>query len=123
MIRRKIDRDRDLTLNECVGKVCRREIEESIRVYYESEPTMNIVWDFSGADLSAIGASEIEDLAQKTKVMAHSREEGKTAIIAPTDISFGLSRMYQVFADMAEQIASIGVFRSAPEAEEWIRSE
>jgi len=40
------------------------------------------------------------------------------AIVASTDVLFGMSRMFQVFAE--DSFREVGVFRSSADAEEWL---
>ncbi|MEJ2543866.1 MAG: hypothetical protein P8Y99_07340 [Calditrichaceae bacterium] len=111
----------DLTINSCYKKVLISDIYEVINKFYNGVPTKNVIWDFSNANVSEIKPSEIQILAEQVKGMAHSRQGGKTSIIAPLDITFGLSRMYQIFSDISHPIDNISVFKTLPEAMEWIK--
>jgi hypothetical protein len=46
------------------------------------------------------------------------RGNAKIAIVASTDLSFGMSRMYEVFSGNLPQ--TIMVFRNLEEAEQWL---
>jgi len=114
------DMKRNLTIYTCRGQISVDEIKKKVKSFYEGTPSRNVIWDFTEADLSSITADEIRALASGVKKLAHSREGGKTAIVAPEDISYGFGRMYQIFAEIYAQIADIGVFRSKLEAERWL---
>jgi len=114
------DMKRNLTIYTCKGQISVDEIKKKVKSFYEGTPSRNVIWDFTEADLSSITADEIRALASGVKKLAHSREGGKTAIVAPEDISYGFGRMYQIFAEIYAQIADIGVFRSKLEAERWL---
>ena len=113
------DMKRNLTIYTCRGQISVDEIKKKVKSFYEDAPSQNVIWDFTEADLSSITADEIRALASGVKKLAHSREGGKTAIVAPEDISYGFGRMYQIFAEIYAQIADIQVFRSRSEAEHW----
>ncbi len=120
MISSTEDIKRNLTIYTCKGQISVDEIGKKVKSFYEGTPSRNVIWDFTEADLSSITADEISALASGVKRLAHSREGGKTAIMAPEDISYGFGRMYQIFAEIYAQIADIGVFRSKLEAERWL---
>jgi hypothetical protein len=48
------------------------------------------------------------------------RTGGKTAIVAPADITFGLIRMYEFVTDVQDLAFETRTFRSATEADEWL---
>jgi len=113
------DIKRNLTIYTCKGQISVDEVKKKVKSFYEGAPSLNVIWDFTEADVSSITADEIRALANGVKKLAHSREGGKTAIVAPEDISYGFGRMYQIFAEIYAQIADIQVFRSRSEAEHW----
>lgn len=45
----------------------------------------------------------------------------RTAIIAPSDSTFGISRMYELLADAAGSPIAVAVFRSRDAAEAWLQ--
>jgi hypothetical protein len=122
MIQSTTDPSLKLTIHRCTGQVAISEIAEVIQKFYESTPPLNVLWDLSHADVSAIRSGEIEALARAVGQSSHSREGGKNAILSPNDVSFGLSRIYQSFAEMKLQMTRTRVFRNEEEALEWIRS-
>lgn len=122
MIRTKFDKSSNLTVEICIGKIDIVEVSEKIKEFYESGPTMNVLWDLSEADTSGIETGDVKAIADLTVSQAHSRKGGKTAIVSPKAIAFGLSRMFQSFAEMAEHQAQVQIFRSLDEAKRWIES-
>jgi len=122
MIKSTTEPTLNLTIHRCTGPVAISEIAEVILKFYQSTPTLNVLWDFSGADVSSIRSGEIEALARAVAQNSHSREGGKNAVLSPNDVSFGLSRVYQSFAEMKIQTTQTKVFRSEEEAIEWIQS-
>ena len=93
---------------------------ETIESFYASSPSASVMWDFTEADLSRLTADEVRMVASDVKSLAHSREGGKTAIVSPSELSYGMVRMYQTFAEIYEQTAIVEAFRSRLEADRWI---
>jgi len=62
-------------------------------------------------------AARMQQLASVAASMESSNTDSKFAIIAPSDIAFGLGRMFQAFREYSDKGArKVGVFRSADEA-------
>jgi len=119
MVESRTDLARGLTEYVCTGVVDRAEIMDAVNSFYADTPTPNVLWDLGDANVSALSAADIEVLAQHTVDRAHSREEGRTAIVAPKDMGFGLSRMFQTFTDLASHQATVRVFRTRDDAIAW----
>ena len=56
------------------------------------------------------------------KGFAHLRNNGKTAIVISSSLGFGLGRMYDTLAQIADHPVKHSVFRSYDEAVAWIES-
>ncbi len=74
------------------------------------------------------GAERVDfssDLLQQLAIAAshHGPRFGgmRTAIVAPTDTTFGISRMYELLADAASSPIAVSVFRSRDAAEVWLQ--
>ena len=78
--------------------------------------TPSRLWDFRGCtvDLSNDDLRQIVEYGS-----ARDREPGRVAILADTDLVYGLSRMYEVFrsSDRSEYRA----FRDEDRATDWLR--
>lgn len=64
---------------------------------------------------------DIRDIATADTKIALLAPDVSVGIVAPTDYLFGLSRMWEVFAEATAW--RIAVFRSRAEADAWIRTE
>ena len=74
------------------------------------------LWDLScGVDLTA---TELEQMAKyaKTKFLTPS----KAALVAPSDLAFGLSRIHEVYRQ--DDFVVENVFRTEQEARDWLKS-
>ena len=120
MVTSTADPERNLTIVTCAGQITAKEIMETIESFYANSPSLSVMWDFTEADLSRLTADEVRMVASDVKRLAHSREGGKTAIVSPSELSYGMVRMYQAFAEIYEQTAVVEAFRSRLEADRWI---
>ena len=73
--------------------------------------------DLSGIESIDLSTGAIQTVAEKTNRMLKGNSF-KTAVYAPSDLGFGLARMYLAYADAGGEI--VNVFRSLPEAERWL---
>jgi hypothetical protein len=57
------------------------------------------------------------DLATLSASMDHKKSVSRFAIVAPSNVAFGLGRMYQTYRTLdSRSTKEIGVFRTMPEA-------
>jgi len=72
------------------------------------------LWDFREVERVEVSTAMLGALAS-----ARSYEAGvKRAMVAPSDLGFGMARMFQMLHDHAPE--EIQVFRSMEEAEAWL---
>lgn len=105
------------------GIVTDDELVNSFVEFYESEqwtPGMNELTDLSEGDASLITTDGLQKLAIATEQIFVKNEVkySKTAVYAPKDLAFGLSRMYEVMID--ESPEHFRVFRDIDEAKRWL---
>lgn len=82
-------------------------------------PGMSILWDFSEGNASRLTSEDIRKIAGQNKArLKRSGVPYKVAFLAPRDIEYGLSRMYEMFADAS--LAENRVFRTLDEARRWL---
>ena len=109
----------------CIHKGSRSDILESYKSMYENDSfdiSMNRL-----VDVRQVGSSDIskpdslEQLASFTKSQFAGVKldvRPKIAIIAPSDIGFGMSRMYEIYSDVIPW--DLVVFRSVESALAWL---
>ena len=79
------------------------------------DPSFNQVWDLREVTEVSVSNRALQDLAA-----ARSFSPGaKRAMVAPSDILYGMARMFQLMHDAAPE--QVRVFREIAEAEDWIR--
>lgn len=87
-------------------------------------PDTNELADLSEADTSSLTNEGIQALADYFNHLAKKNNATymkKTAIYAPKELNFGLSRMYSVFADGSSQ--NIKVFSEREKAKQWLKND
>ena len=105
------------------GIVTDDELLNSFKSFYESElwtPGMNELTDLSEGDASQITTDGLRKFSIFTKQVFRKNEVefSKTAVYAPKDLPFGLSRMYEVM--IAESPEHFHVFRDLDKAKRWL---
>lgn len=63
--------------------------------------------------------SEIRKLADERKAMAGATTGGPTAVVATSDLFFGMFRMFDI---LTEEVRPMRIFRDKTEAENWLHS-
>jgi len=120
---KKIDSENDLTIFTVIGKVMANEIYAAISDFYESSVTLNVLWDLTKSDLREIRSSDVELLAKLSVKYAKKRFWGKTAIVGSDDLTFGLSRMYELIKETFELPFETQTFRDIDKAYKWLLSD
>ena len=115
--RYEIDRSRGVVHVERWGELSRDEIVDSyraIRADERFEPGFRQLSDMRGVlgcDLDGEAVRELSEL----KVFDRC---SRRAFVVSTDVSFGVLRMYQAWAELGERV--VHVFRDPREAERWL---
>ena len=121
-ISKEVFPDEEKTVLKVTGKVTSDQIIDEITRIYEKQVTKNFIWDFSNAFGKDLTGNDLQKIITHTKEFGHMRENGKTAFIISTSLGYGLGRMYDSLAQVAEHPVRHGVFRSYDEADAWIGS-
>jgi len=117
-----IDRVRNLIRTHCVGAVTPEEIADHFREL-EQDPNkpgfLNVLLDLT-AETSLPVTQQVREVSDYPGKLTPSVKFGACAIVAPTEALFGMMRMFEVMA--GEHFELTRVFRSVPEAEQWLDS-
>lgn len=106
------------------GQISDSELLSAYKSFFRSDnaiPVLNDLTDLSEADLTNLSSKAIEELADY--ITRSYKESGitsfKTAIYAPNELEFGLSRMYDIISYDTPQL--IKSFKEKEEAIHWLR--
>ena len=117
-----IDCDSGLIRTRCVGVVTFAEVIDHFRAL-ERDPAcrdhLDVVLDLG--DLSSIPTpDQLRAVSVEIAQIQPKIRFGACAIVAKTDVLFGMSRMFEALAE--ERFRAIRVFRTVDEAEAWLGS-
>ncbi len=119
-ITKRYDPEKNLTVLTVTGKVSRGEYEDVIHDFYRQGPAAgDVLWDLSPARVDHLEAADVLDIARVSRSFFSSRKDGNTAIVATSDLAFGLARMFEMAAEESERSFTIRIFRTVDEALQW----
>jgi hypothetical protein len=118
----EFDRALALVRTRCTGDVTFAEVLEHFRELGRdaSLPArLDVLLDLTGMR-SIPESDQLRSVAGEVERLRERVGWGCCAIVASRDVLFGMSRMFQVFAE--EHFAESNVFRGCEEAERWLAS-
>ena len=119
-IDKEITGDKKITVLRVTGEIAVDQIIDELTRFYAEEYTTNLIWDFSGAEGKVLSSNDMHKIIDHAKGFAHLRNNGKTAIVISSSLGYGLGRMYDTLAQVADHPIKHHVFKSYDEAVEWI---
>jgi hypothetical protein len=114
------DPEHDLTTFVCTGTPTPREVEAQLSIFYAESPTLHTIWDYTGADLSALTAERISQLASFLKGTAHSRAGGRSALVFAMTQLIDISDRLPQLAELEIEQGTIKIFDGLEKAHTWI---
>jgi len=115
-----IDKDREITTHTLEGPIHARDIVATIEEYYYGQPTRNVIWDFSKAQLPDCRDDTLKAIVKAAKKYAHRRSDGKNALVLPGDLQFGLGRVFEALAEADNYLVATRSFRHLSDAKAWL---
>ena len=119
----RVELESDLTVYTVTGQVTANDVINIIKKFYGENVTLNVLWDLSQSDVSKLSADDVHSIAHTPRKYAEMRKGGKTAIVAPTDIAFGLARMYEFMTEIQNYSFKTQAFRTTQEVYRWLLEE
>lgn len=120
-IKKELFADDEITLFRVSGKVDVDQIIDELTRFYKENFTNNMIWDFSDAHGRNLSGNDLQMIISHTKEFSRLRYNGKTAFVISSSLGYGLGRMYDSLAQVAEHPVKHSVFRNHDEAVAWIR--
>jgi hypothetical protein len=117
------DEGKNLTIHTISGPVSEVEMYRALKGEVGQEPTALALWDMSLADVSHVTPHVLRKFIKKAAELGATRLGGKTAVIAPEDLQFGLARMSVAFSEMESALYQLQAFRNRDNAFQWLMSE
>ncbi|MBW2536485.1 MAG: STAS/SEC14 domain-containing protein [Deltaproteobacteria bacterium] len=123
-IARSVIRDTDTTVLTVSGEVTPDEMKRAIEQFWEAEHvTLDVIWDYSAASMARLQGTDLGDLVDvglRYPDRLRERAGGRTAIIAPSDVAYGMMRISETLSEMAGYTFEVRVFRSREAGEAWL---
>ncbi|MDH3207864.1 MAG: hypothetical protein OEO79_14765 [Gemmatimonadota bacterium] len=121
MINRKVYSELSLVVHEVVGELSADDFREAGVALYELDPVPPFsLWDLTHASVAEYDIDKIRRLQHEVAGIAKGREGGRTAVVAPTDLTFGIVRQYLALIESAQLPFEHNVFRTKAEAVSWL---
>jgi hypothetical protein len=117
------DADRNLTTHVVIGSVSEKEMHGVLEDFYDRQPTALVLWDMSQAELAHVTAEMLAKFVCRAAELGVRRRGGRTAVVAPDDLQYGLGRMSETLAEIESAPFSFRVFRSRQDAMQWLASD
>jgi hypothetical protein len=106
---------------DCTGVVTTAEVDDANREIYSEERLPRLRYqlvDYSKVEGFDISPEDTRRHAKMDKEAAEKNPRFVIAVVGPSDLAYGVTRMWQAFTDEAALPSAI--FRTIPEAEGWI---
>lgn len=113
--------ENDLIVFTVEGDLSAEEILKYSLKYYDSHPTKFVLWDATKGSVRNITTDAFREIAREIKKRISKRSGGKTALVGGFDTDFGLSRMYEAFAEFEKIPIQYKAFRNIDDAMRWIK--
>ncbi|MFN7992801.1 MAG: STAS/SEC14 domain-containing protein [Bryobacteraceae bacterium] len=118
----RIDATRGVIYTRCIGQVTLNEVLSHLRELAQDPACpdrLHVLLDLSECT-SIPESGQLQDITGQIGKVSSRVRFGRCAIVAPTDVLFGMSRMFGVFAEGWFQ--EVGVFRTREEVGLWPES-
>ena len=120
----QVDKTKNLTIYTLTGELTLDEIQNAITSFWEAqEVTLKGLWDARSAKLTNLKSTDMERITALIGQYKHRFEErkgGKSAVVASSDLQYGLSRILGTFYEMEGFPTQLKIFRIMDEALEWL---
>ena len=120
----KVDKAKSLTIFTMIGETDIDEIHDAIKSFWEAhELTLNALWDARRAKLTNLKSSDMESITAFIGQYTHRFEErkgGKSAVVASSDLQYGLSRILGTRYEIEDFPTQLKIFRIMDEAVDWL---
>jgi hypothetical protein len=120
----KVEKIKNLTTYTLTGELTVDDIQSAIKSFWEAqEVTLKGLWDARSAKLTNLKSTDMEHIAALIGQYRHRFEErkgGKSAVVASSDLQYGLSRILETFYEIEGFPTQLKIFRIMDEAIKWL---
>ncbi|GAB4457060.1 MAG: hypothetical protein Kow0031_38060 [Anaerolineae bacterium] len=116
----RVEPGSQLTIHTVTGTVTAEDIIAALKQFYTHQPTHRLLWDFREVDLSPLSKQHLMTILTVARSYAHSRPNGKTAIVTSGSLAYGISRMFENYTEIYGHPVDHEVFKSYDDALRWL---
>ena len=120
----KVEKTKNLTIYTLTGELTLDEILNALKSFWEAHTlTLNLLWDAQGAKVNQLKSEEVAKIIEFIGQYKHRFEErkgGKAAIVASSNLQYGLSRIMGTFYEIEGFPTQLKIFRIMDEAIKWL---
>lgn len=117
-----LHQDQNLSIFTIEGRACKDEMLKVITGLKSNQVTRDIIWDASNGTVEDIEANDLQRITEFLKKGHGMRPGGRTALVGPDDLNFGIGRMFQAFANAEKLTVEYKTFRNMQDAMSWLNS-
>jgi hypothetical protein len=122
-VRTVIDKEKDIIEHIATGDVVDDEMFEAQREFYENSPTRLQIWDMTEGNVTGVTIGGMRTFVERDSRKGQARKDGNTAVVASTQLQFGLARMAEAFGEFVSLPFAFRVFKDRAEAFTWLNEE
>jgi predicted secreted protein len=122
-IKTVVDPSHDLTINTATGKLTIDNMIRAAQAYLSTTPTSKVLWDLRNADGSEIVSDDFDKLHRVLHDTSIASTRRKIAVVVARKFGFGLSRVFQTYAEISGIKAEYHIVYSMDEAMAWLNEE
>lgn len=120
----QVDKTKNLVIYTLTGELTLDDIQSTLKAFWEAhELTLNTLWDARSAKLTNLESSDMGRITALIGQYTHRFEErkgGKSAVVASSDLQYGLSRILGTLYEVEDFPTQLKIFRIKDEAVEWL---
>ena len=120
MIRVSIDPSQNLTLFTVSGEISADELIAEVKKFYSTKPTTLAMWDLLDAKGETFTPGDVDRIISVISKYRAARKGGRTALVASSDYTYGMSRIHKAKAEMLKIDVEYYVTRSIDDALRWL---
>lgn len=117
----EIHSDRKLIILTLTGSVSNADLlsaRQAVEAHPEFNAAYRMVVDASAADVSGLQGAALAERARRPPPVV-----ARTALVTPSDLGFGLARMYSTLTQIHQHPGRVGAFRTLAEAVAWVEED
>ena len=121
MIQRRYYPDVDLIVHVATGELDVEEFREAAAALYQMDPIpMLSLWDLRDCSLAQMTTERIVSVQSGLSSLVRGRAGGRTAVVVPADLSFGIVRQYLTYSEDLGLPFEQEAFRTMDAALDWL---